>query len=240
MRKGHPTMFQEVRFLVDIRKLRLSNITSPEFSHILLALYWPAYGIAFGLLETLRPLEACHPVWCALDDMIPFHELFLVPYLFWFVFLVGMNLYLGLFEPGEFRRFMYFIMFTYSVTLVIYLIYPTCQNLRPESFERDNFLTRFMAGFYAFDTNTNVCPSIHVCGSLAVSFAACHTRLFRHPVWKIAFLAMGLLISASTVFVKQHSVIDVFAAFILSAIGYVAVYILPKQMKTRRANVPGC
>lgn len=217
--------------VVDLRKLRPSNITSPEFSHLLLLLFWLVFGIAFTLVEVLRPLEACVSVWCALDDRIPFHEGFFIPYMFWFVFLVGMNAYLALWEPKVFRRFMYFVMFTYTFTILVYIIYPTCQNLRPESFPRDNFLTRFAAGFYDFDTNTNVCPSLHVIGSYAVAVGAWDSRRFKAPGWKIAYFAVATLISVSTVFVKQHSVIDVIAAVAVCAVGYVLVYVIPWKKK---------
>ena len=83
-----------------------------------------------------------------------------------------MHLYLLLFDTAGFRKFMWFIILTYTATCIIYLIYPSQQELRPETFRRDNLLTRFMTWFYAFDTNTNVCPSLHVIGSLAVLAAA--------------------------------------------------------------------
>lgn len=218
--------------MVDLRKVRFHNITSPEFSHLLWVLYWPLYGLAFALLELLQPLERCHAVWCPLDARIPFCEWFFIPYLFWFVFLIGMNIYLALWEPEAFRRFMQFIALTYSFTILVYLLYPTCQNLRPESFQHDNFLTRFAAAFYAFDTNTNVCPSLHVIGSLAVCFGAWDSKRFSAPRWKAAYFITALLISISTVFVKQHSAIDVAAAFIVSALGYRFVYVpLPKKVR---------
>ena len=198
--------------MVDYRKLRLSNLTSPEYRHVLLLLFWIAHGILFAAVERVIPRAVWHPVWCPLDDLIPFCEWFFIPYMFWFVFLVGMHLYLLLFDVPAFKRFMYFIMLTYGVTMVIYLIYPTCQELRPTSFPRDNFMTRFVAMFYQYDTNTNVCPSIHCLGSMAVAFAAWDTERFRKPLWKAAFFAMALLISVSTVFVKQHSVLDILAA----------------------------
>lgn len=220
--------------MIDLRRLRPSNITSPEFSHLLLALFWAVFGIAFSLVEKLRPLEACTPVWCPLDDKIPFCEFFFIPYVFWFLFLIGMNFYLALCDPRGFRRLMYFVMFTYTTTLIIYLLYPTCQNLRPAEFPRDNFLTRFAASFYAFDTNTNVCPSLHVVGSYAVAFAAWDTKRFQKRDWKAAFFLTATLISVSTVFVKQHSIIDVIAAMVLCAVGYVLVYVLPARRKTAK------
>lgn len=81
---------------------------------------------------------------------------------------LSLELYTLLYDIDSFQRMMKYILLTYTIAIVTYLIWPTCQELRPVSFERDNFLTRFIAGFYQFDTNTNVCPSIHVIGSLAV------------------------------------------------------------------------
>ena len=98
--------------MIDLRSLRPNNLTSPQFSHLLWVLYWPAYGIAFGALEFLRPAADCFSVHCRVDDLIPFCEYFFIPYLFWFVFLVGMNVYLALWEPKSFRKFMHFVAFT--------------------------------------------------------------------------------------------------------------------------------
>ena len=221
--------------MVDYRKLRLHNLNSPEFRHLWLLLFWPVFGILFAMVEkdVFNPVYT--PVWCPLDDRIPFCEWFLIPYLFWFVFLVGMHLYLLLFDVPAFRRFMYYIMITYGVTMAIYLIYPTCQELRPEEFARDNFLTRFMAAFYAFDTNTNVCPSIHVEGSIAVALAAWDTPRFQTPLWRTVFMGTALLISVATVFVKQHSVLDVFWALVLCAAAWVVVYGIPDAKAKRRS-----
>ena len=220
--------------MVDYRKLRPSNITSPEFRHLLLLLFWVVFGVFFASVERLFPRTTWHPVWCPLDDRIPFCEWFFIPYMFWFVFLVGMHVYLGFFDVPAFRRFMYFIILSYGITMVIYLIYPTCQELRPTQFSRDNFLTRFAAGFYEFDINTNVCPSLHCVGSMAVAFGAWDTERFKKPLWRIAFMGMALLISVSTVFVKQHSILDVLWAWLLCAVCYVIIYVvLPRCTKAK-------
>ena len=98
------------------------------------------------------------------------------------------------------------------------------QELRPDLFERDNVFTRFISAFYKFDTNTNVCPSLHVIGSFAVLFCAWHSELFSTPKWRAAFLSAAIIISLSTVFLKQHSILDVLAAIPICALGYIVVY----------------
>lgn len=192
--------------------------------HLLLLLYWPLYLLLFYFVERVYPVAHYHVMHCALDDLIPFHEAFLIPYLFWFVFLAGMLVYTILREPPAFTRMMHFIILTYTAAIVIYLLFPTCQELRPVAFERDNALTRFLFYFYQFDTNTNVCPSVHVIGSLSVVFAAWDTERFRSTMWKVIFLMIALLICISTVFLKQHSILDVLVALPICAVGYAFVY----------------
>ncbi len=201
--------------MVDYRGFRLKLLNAPEYSHLKLLLFWPVYGIAFYTLERGLPGRVYFPVESAIDAYIPFCEWFLIPYMFWFIYLAGMVLYGCLFDLNSFRRYMYFIMLTYTVTIVIYMLFPTCQNLRPATFERDNALTRFIYGFYNYDTHTNVCPSIHVLGSVAVSYGAWNSKHFGTPAWRWAFGAASALICVSTVFMKQHSIIDVLAALLL-------------------------
>lgn len=206
---------------VDYRKLRPGNLNSETFRHVKLLLFWPVFGLLFSFVERFYPVQQYYVMHCRLDDWIPFNEYFLIPYLFWFVFMIGTLLYTLFYDTQAFTKMMRFVIFTYSITMAVYLLFPTCQELRPESFERDNLLTRFVAGFYQFDTNTNVCPSIHVLGSFAAMFGGWSCRELQKPGWKIVYAVITVLICMSTVFLKQHSILDVLAALPLSAAGYV-------------------
>lgn len=221
-------MKKQIKPEVDYRRLLLGTLKPEETRHLWLLLYWPIYGAFFFFVEKVYRPDGYYSVWCPLDDAIPFCELFLIPYLFWFVYLIGMHVYTLIYDVAAFRKMMYFIMITYSATIVIYLIFPTCQDLRPAEFERNNFLTRFMAEYYAFDTNTNVCPSIHVMGSLAVMLTSFHCKDFGRGT-KIAFAATGILIALSTVFVKQHSVIDIAAALPICILAYYLSFKLKRK-----------
>ena len=124
-----------------------------------------------------------------------------------------------------FRRMMRFVIVTYTAATVIYFIYPTQQLLRPEAFAHDNALTRAVAWFYTFDTNTNVCPSLHVIGSAAALFALRDGPRFRKRAWwQAASVILALCISLSTVFMKQHSILDVLCALPVCALGWWLCY----------------
>lgn len=223
--------------VVDYRKLRFSNLNSPEFRHVKLLLFWPIYGLLFMFVERFYPVEHYYAVHCSLDDVIPFCEYFVIPYTFWFIYMGGMVLYTFLYDIDAFKKMMKFITLTYSVTIFIYLIFPTCQELRPTQFERDNIFTQIVASYYQFDTNTNVCPSIHVIGSLAVMSAGLHAKNLQRPGWKIAFVVSAVLICLSTVFLKQHSAIDVVAALPLCAAAYYLCF-AKQSLNPQTDNVP--
>lgn len=210
--------------MVDYRKFRLNKLNTPEFEHLKYLLYWPIYGLLFLTVERLWIRPSYFPIHCALDDMIPFCEYFLIPYLFWFVFLVGIQIYALLFDTDAFKKMMKFVIVSYSIAMLVYIVFPNCQELRPLAFERDNIFTRFIAGFYQFDTSTNVCPSVHVIGSVAVALCAWNSKHFNTPGWRVAFSVTAALISVSTVFMKQHSVIDVLAAIPVCVIALVVSY----------------
>lgn len=195
--------------------------------NLLLASFWLVFGACFYALEWLVPGRQYHVMYHPIDDRIPFCELFLIPYLFWFLFMVGAYVYTFFAEPEAFRRMMLFTILTYGGGLLMFALYPTCQNLRPEVFARDNVLTRLMAWFYTCDTSTNVCPSLHVCGSLAAAFGLVDTRRFSAPGRKAVILAIALTICVSTVFVKQHSIIDTVCGFLFSGYAWLMVYGLP-------------
>ena len=228
------------------RDLRPHNITSRKYNHLLLLLYWAVFGFMFLAVERLFPvwfpsryaIDAYYSVVCAADAHIPFHEMFVIPYYYWFAFLALPALYFGLWEPRAFRDFQWGIILTYSVAMIVYIIWPTKQDLRPELFPRDNILTTIAKNLYNFDTNTNVCPSIHVLGSLAVMFAGLHSRTLRGWGWKLFFILSTVWISMSTVFLKQHSLVDVIAALGVGAVCYAIQFrlypVLEKHWLARR------
>lgn len=203
---------------------RCKTETDRAWKHLYLLIFWPLFLAVFKLAESgLIPREY-HLIHCALDDMIPFCEYFILPYLAWFFLVGGMAAYTALFEKNVFERYMKFIIVTYSAALAVFFIYPSAQELRPVYFENPNFFTNMVLGIYSADTSTNICPSIHVIGAVAVLFAAFDSQRFSGRVSRAAFTVSTLAVCASTVFLKQHSVLDVLAALPVCAVGAALFY----------------
>lgn len=209
--------------VVDYRRLRFSNLNSPQFSHLKLLLGWVGYFILYFLTENLIPAENCHVIHCALDDVIPFCEWFLLPYVFWYALIVFSLGYFLLYDVDSFKKLQTYIIITQVIAMIVYIVYPNCQNLRPAEFSRDNFLTDCIGFLYSFDTNTGVCPSLHCAYSIGIAsvwFKSKDTSW----IWKAFVLVAVILICLSTMFIKQHSAVDFFAALPVCLIAEILVF----------------
>ena len=196
-------------------------------------LFWPVFGLRYLLIETCHPTGFYHPVHCPLDDRIPFLEGFLIPYFLWYFGMIGIHFCLYLRQDPAFRQYSRYLMVSMGISTAMFLLYPTCQNLRPQMFPRDNILTNLVQLLYRLDTNTNVCPSEHVIGSVGFFMATLYCVNFRHCLPGIALLA--LLTAIATVFLKQHSVLDVLAAIPVCGVGwYFGFYRKPPRPSSDR------
>lgn len=217
--------------MTDYRKFRLSRLNEPEYRHLYLLLFWPIYGFLFYTLEWLLPVRHYIPMHHPLDDLIPFNELFVIPYVFWYAYMFFGVLYTCFRDTEAFRKLSQYFILTFGGSIIIFLLYPTCQNFRPETMPRDNILTQIMAYLYAHDTNTNVCPSLHVVGSIGIAIGLNHTKRFGTRTWQMVNTVCAFLISMSTVFVRQHSILDVVWGVAYSFAAWMIVYRNPKKLK---------
>lgn len=209
--------------VVDYKNFRLSKINTPEYSHLKLLLGWVGYFVLYFLTENLIPIEKCHVIHCRLDDIIPFCEWFLIPYTFWYLLIAISLLYFALYDIDSFKKLQTYIIITQIVAMAVYIIYPSCQNLRPQEFANDNLLTDVLGFIYAFDTNTGVCPSLHCAYSIGIASVWVKAKNVS-KVWKVFTVVVTLLICLSTMFVKQHSAVDFFAAIPVCILAEILVF----------------
>lgn len=201
----------------------------------------PIYGIfyliMFFVLENLPSTP--HEIYSPLDDKIPFCEYFIVPYILWFVFMGATVVYFMFFNENgeEYRRIVSMLGTGMTIFLIVSFVFPNCHYLRPQV-EGKNLFEKAVQLLHMVDTSTNLLPSIHVYNSLACFAAiarndACKQRKGLVPATGI----LTLLIILSTMFLKQHSVIDVAAALILFCVCYYIFYHLIPEREELFAKV---
>ena len=205
-----------------------------EHKYVLLVLYLPIYLIWFALVERMVPsTEGCFVSYLPLDDKIPFLPGFILAYVLWYPFLiVPVVVTLLKDDRRAFIRYAAFIIAGFSISLTICMIWPNCQLLRPSDVDTSTLCGWLVNAIYSADTPTNVLPSMHVVGCmavLAVTFDSKYLKKVRIPAVIIA-----VAICAATVFVKQHSILDVFAALALSLVLYLIIYVAARRAVDRR------
>ena len=170
--------------------------------------FYLLYTILFFLVEKLD-LPAVWHIHSFFDDRIPFSKYAVLPYCFWHVEIPAVLLY-ELFhaDKKEFVRTAFTIWLSMSSALLIFLLIPSEIHLRPETvYGNDIFAvgTRFI---YMVDNSKNVCPSLHV--TIAILMNKAWLRCMDTKEKKVFFTVLNTIIILSTLFLKQHSLIDVF------------------------------
>ena len=207
--------------------------TVENYRHFWMISVWVVYYIIFYIAEHVVTGNY-YPVHMPLDDMIPFCEWFIFPYCLWHWLLAIVGVYLLLWDAENFKRFTAFIGIGFIPVMLFDIAFPNGQDLRPLVFERQNIATWLVARIYAADTNTNVFPSMHVIGSAALYAATLYTPSIRKRGLDWVMLPLAVLISISTVFVKQHSCLDILGAIPYSALVWWLVYgVIFKKKKVK-------
>lgn len=195
--------------------------------------YMVAYLISFGLIEQWNRLHYT-VIHTAVDDMIPFSPVFVIPYILWFPYVLGFGLFLLMVNEEAYHRFCTVLAIGMTIFIAVSVVFPNIHLLRPETMPENNVFTHMISLLYLADTPTNLTPSIHVFNSLAVVAAAwnwdwrtekgySYTHITR-GFWRIFLTVLGLLITLSTMLIKQHSFSDVAIAAALFLFTYILVY----------------
>lgn len=163
-----------------------------------------------------------------LDDYIPFAPLFVVPYVLWYFYVTVPAVFLFIKSPVEFSRMAAFLTMGMIIACSIYSLFPNGQALRPDLNSHNEPLVRLIRFIYSVDSPANCAPSIHVIFSVAAHTAIARYNNLRQRIGWIngASLILSALCILSTVFIKQHSVIDLIMGLLLSGVLYLLIYSL--------------
>lgn len=147
-----------------------------------------------------------------MDNKIPFVKYFILPYNLWYPFIISTLFYLCFTD----RRIFYKTVLSIDMGLICcYIIYILFQTTVPRPvLVGDDLLTRLVKLTYRMDEPYNCFPSIHVLTSYIMMKAVHRSRAGSIPAVTAVYAAAGTII-VSTLFVKQHVVMDIFSGIIL-------------------------
>ena len=207
-----------------ILKEKLKNFYGKYKHGIPLILYGAIYLSWFAYLEK-TVTKGYRVIHMAVDDYIPFCEVFIIPYLLWFVYVAAVVLFFFFKDKTDYYRVCTFLFTGMTIFLIVSTLWPNGHHLRPSTLPRDNIFSHMVSALWQTDTPTNLWPSIHVYNSLGAYFAVARSKQFENKRGiRICSLVLSSSIVLSTVFLKQHSMFDVLTAFGMAAVMYLVVY----------------
>ncbi len=181
-----------------------------------LGVWFVLYMALFLCLELYEP-ESVHLIACGLDRRIPCIQAFVYPYLSWFPY-ICVCAWLAFRNLGreEYRRAVFLLTAGMNVFLLISCVWPTGLDLREgiayNMAVPSGYLLRLVQ---TVDAPRSVFPSMHVYVTLVFQYTLemQSGRLSVRGLRTGRFLAAAIILS--TVFTRQHSVLDVLGAFLL-------------------------
>ena len=202
-----------------------------------IVVYMLFYLLGFTIVEHAghRHYHLIHSV---IDDMIPFCEYFIIPYYLWFAFVaVGICWFVFFCKNRrEYYQMASVLAIGMTIFLIVSCVYPNMQDLRPTQFANNNIFTQMVRALYRGDTPTNILPSIHVFNSLAVFFAlnkAEQLQRFKKVRFGVGVLSFSIILA--TMFLKQHSVVDVSLGILMAVAVQMGVEFVFQEDKKQTA-----
>jgi membrane-associated phospholipid phosphatase len=178
----------------------------------LLILLVPLY-IFIGVLIT--PGQTLHRPELALDKAMPLQPYWVFAYGSLYAFLILLPIFI-LRHEEHIRRTAFAYLLVWITSYACFLLYPTVAP-RPEKVIGDGFVLWALRFLYSSDPPYNCFPSLHVAHSF-VSVFTCY-RVNRGVGFAAGICAS--IMAVSTIYTKQHYVLDVIAGIFLACLAYV-------------------
>jgi membrane-associated phospholipid phosphatase len=178
--------------------------------------------VIFGLLVPfyifigeLTPGRIVHVPVLFLDRLVPLQPAWSLVYGSLYLFLILLPVFL-LRQEEHIRRTVLAYLMVWISAYVCFLVYPTMAP-RPEKVLGEGFAVWGLQFLYSADPPYNCFPSLHV----AHSFVSALTCYRLHRGVGIAAALCASLVGVSTLYTKQHYILDVIAGIFLAFAAYV-------------------
>lgn len=193
--------------------LILASLTRPYRVTIPMVILVSLVPLYIAIAEVARGREVHAPA-VALDTRIPLLPGWALVYGALYAFLIALPV-LIVRQEELIRRTVYAYLTIWIAAYVSFMIYPTAAP-RPDVVTGEGFAVWSLLALYGADPPYNCFPSLHVAHSFVSALAAARV----HRPLGIAATAAASLVAVSTLFTKQHWVLDVIAGIALAGVAW--------------------
>ncbi|MDP9192536.1 MAG: phosphatase PAP2 family protein [Acidobacteriota bacterium] len=166
-------------------------------------------------IPELLPPDTRYAPELALDRALPLVPAWALVYGALYVFLILLPVFVVRDEEHVRRTVYAYLLIWITAYVVFFAVYPTSAP-RPAKVIGEGFAVWGLRALYGSDPPYNCFPSLHV----AHSFVSALTCFRMHRKLGIVAMICAALVALSTLFTKQHYVLDVIAGVLLAGIAY--------------------
>lgn len=156
-----------------------------------------------------------------IDSKIPFVPQFIYAYISWYLMLFIVPYIFFKYNPKSFNNYYVITFICITIVAFIYFLYPTTMNRA--DIVPSNISELLVNIIYKIDTPVLNCfPSMHCLISFIFIYITLSETTLNNKV-KFIIVIWAALVILSTLFVKQHVVVDMVSAFIISFVAFIMV-----------------
>lgn len=167
------------------------------------------------------------------DKQLPLIPIFVLPYVYWYFFMIIGYFIISIENRKEYMRSLLGLFVGMWISYIIYFVFPT-EIVRPVITE-GGFLNFMIKTIYLSDRPFNCFPSLHVLGTY---FVMRYTKKENDVYIYYYTEIMGFLIILSTLFIKQHFVLDIVISIAMVEIIRLFVRKISDETVERCLNLP--
>lgn len=176
---------------------------------------------AFFYFIVKKFIGSYHLITSPLDDKIPLIPLFIILYSIWYPYLFVVYYFIYKKDKDKFKRLINKSIICILIADLCFIIYPTMVS-RPPINSYNSLISLMLYITYTTDIPVNCFPSLHCIFALLVMYAVTFDKNM-NKLFRIIVGIISPLIVLSTLFVKQHALVDVLGAIIISWIIYIDI-----------------
>lgn len=205
-----------------------------SYRSVWLSLLWllavPILNIFYGVLN--RAGDRVYSLQTSLDILTPFIPGFVIPYLLWYPFIIGVFIALAFHNRLLYYQTLVALCSGLIISYIFFAVFQTSIQ-RPDMNNQTGFLAQLVQFVYTTDQPYNCFPSIHVLTSYLM-FRGTHifNRAFR-----LSIAVISILIIISTVFVKQHVLADILGGIVIGELCFQLAKVAVPMKKAAVLNI---
>jgi len=152
-----------------------------------------------------------------IDQIIPFISPFIFAYIAWYPLLIILPMVIYYYDKKSYYYYFSSVIITSILGITLFLIIPI--TITRYTGELSGISSSFVKLIYFIDTPTSCLPSFHAAICFIWIFLSLKSKKMP-TLFKVLVIVISILIILSTLFIKQHILLDVIAAFFVVLIAY--------------------